>query len=241
MFWPTASALGLLEAESKNFIFVLQGHCDLHVKRCRRMQPDVTRFWNVRMCDLDGFKQCKLGLRYVNFAPVQTFMVDVLQGWDNDESGKTCRNRNKKAKLATLVGHTSGRQFTKQLQLQQASTSEHFVGKTSAMRTKPNIVACSVRKNHLAKVEAVGSAEIRRDCTEALQSTQALRRFLWAKTWAWTWQDVQTNGFANISTSNDGNIHRGTVCTPIPLSFNGRLLSRIHTGWTPCNYHLSNL
>ena len=37
---------------------------------------------------------------------------------------------------------------------------------------------------------------------------------------------------------------QSTVCTPIPLSesnLNGRLPSRIHTGWTPCNYHLSNL
>ena len=79
MFWPTASALGLLDAESKNFIFVLQGHCDLHVKCCRRMQPDVTGFSKVRMVDLDGFKQCKLGLRYVNFAPLQTARA-VLRG-----------------------------------------------------------------------------------------------------------------------------------------------------------------
>ena len=115
--WPTASALGLLDAESKNFIFVLQGHCDLHVKCCRRMQTDVTGFWKVRVLDLDGFKQCKLGLRYVNLAPVQTF--SVLRVWDI-ESWKTRGNQKKKAKLAMQVGHTSGRQFTKQLQLQQA-------------------------------------------------------------------------------------------------------------------------
>ena len=117
--WPTASALGLLDAESKNFIFLLQCHCDLHVKCCRRMQPNVTGFWKVRMVDLDGFKQCKLGLRYVNFAPVQTATVSVLQGWDN-EIWKTRRNQKKKSKLATQVRHTSGRKFTKQLQLQQA-------------------------------------------------------------------------------------------------------------------------
>ena len=113
MFWPTASALGLLDAESKNFFFVLQGHCDLHVKCCRRMQPDVTGFSKVRMVDLDGFKQCKLGLRDVNFAPVQTFFIG-LRGWD-DGSWKTRTNQKKKAKLATQVGHTSGRRFTKQL------------------------------------------------------------------------------------------------------------------------------
>ena len=111
--WPMASALGLLDAESKNFIFVRQGHCDLHVKCCRRMQPDVTGFSKVRMVDLDGFKQCKLGLRYVKFTPVQTFRA-VLRGRDN-ESWKTRRNQKKKAKLATQVGHTAGRRFTKQL------------------------------------------------------------------------------------------------------------------------------
>ena len=123
MFWPTASALGLLDAESKNFLFVLQCHCDLCVKCCRRMQPDVTGFWKVRVFDLDGFKQCQLGLRYVNFAPVQTAAAtrapSVLQGWDN-ESWKTRRNQKKKAKLATQVRHASGRKFAKQLQLQQA-------------------------------------------------------------------------------------------------------------------------
>ena len=118
MFWPTASALGLLYAESKNFIFVLQGQCDLHVKCCRRMQPDVTGFRKIRMSDLDGFKQCKLGLRYVNFAPIQAFFP-VLRVWDI-ESWKTRRNQKLKATLATQVGHASGRKFTNQLQLQQA-------------------------------------------------------------------------------------------------------------------------
>ena len=85
-----------------------------------------------------------------------------------------------------------------------------FAGR-KVWRTWPNVVACSVRKSHFAKVEAVGSAEIRsdRNCTEAFQSTQALPRFLWAKTWAWTWQEGQTNGFTNISTFNERWKHVG--------------------------------
>ena len=108
--WPTASALGLLDTESKNFIFVLQGYCDLHVKCCRRMQPDVTGFRKIRMCDLDGFKQCKLGLRYVNIAPVQFAPVHILRGWVN-KTRKRMPNWQHKWDI-----NTSGRKFTNQLQ-----------------------------------------------------------------------------------------------------------------------------
>ena len=125
MFWPTASALGLLDAESKNFIFVLQGQCDLHVKCCRRMQPDVTGFRKIRMSDLDGFKQCKLGLRYVNFAPVQAFAV--LRGWDN-ETRK--RKPNWQCKWDILQEEKIRNSYL-------VTTNENFVGKKMPWEHNP--------------------------------------------------------------------------------------------------------